>query len=137
MLLRRYGTTVRSVVPNFDPRAMTEISFRRDREHSIPSEEFDESYEKVREESLAGESEGPVQTEAEAALLGQLEEKLDGLLESLGDDEVLLVESEQGVDYPKVRDRKQGIIVDGENRLYFHWRVDPPLRVGIYRRRDL
>ena len=136
MLLRRYGTTMQSVVPNFDPRAMTEISFRRDREHSMPVEEFEQSYTKVREESLEGESEGPVQTEAEAALLDHLQERLEELLASLGNDEVLLVESEQGVDYPKLRDRKQGIIVEGENRLYFHWRVDPPLRVGIYRRRD-
>lgn len=135
MLLRRYGTTVQSVIPDFDPRAMTEISFRRDRAFSQPAEEFEAEHEKVREESLAGESEGAVQSEAEAALLDQLERRVRELLEGLQEGEVLLIESEQGVDYPKVRDRKQGIIVEGENRLYFHWRVDPPLRLGIYRRR--
>ena len=135
MLLRRYGSSYQSVVPHFDARAITEVSFRRDRAHTIGADDFDEQFEKLREERIAAESEGTVQAEAEAAVLEQMESKLQELLAQLSEGEILVVESEQGVDYPKLRDRKQGIIVDGENRLYFHWRVDPPLRIGLYRRR--
>ena len=136
MLLRRYVTTVHSVAPDFDSNALTEIAFRRDRAFSLPLAEFERTYEKLGEEAISGETEGPVQTEAEAELLGRLEARVQEILEGLEEREVLLVESEQGVDYPKMRDRKRGIIVEGENRLHFHWRVEPPLRVGIYRRRD-
>lgn len=136
MLLRRYGSNVQSVVPNFDANAMNEIGFRRDRDFSIEAEAFAAQWEKVGEEALAGETDGPVQSEAEAALLAQLEARIAALQAGLREGEVLLVESESGVDYPKMRDRKQGIIVEGENRLHFHWRVDPPLRIGIYRRRS-
>jgi hypothetical protein len=135
MLLRRYGNALHSVVPNFDPNALTEISFRRDRFFSISGEAFGIEYEKVREEELSPESDGMVQSEAESELLARLEQGLRAIEEALGEGELLLVESEQGTDYPKVRDRKEGIIVEGENRLVFHWRVEPPLRVGIYRRR--
>jgi hypothetical protein len=133
MLLRRYGTALHSVVSDFDPRAMTEIRFRRDRELSVPADDFDSRYEKVREEELTAESEGPVQTEAEQAVLDDLEGRLNGVLDGLGEGEVAVVESEQGTDYPKLRERKEGVIVKGENRLHFHWWVDPPLRVGVYR----
>jgi hypothetical protein len=136
MLLRRYGATLQSVVPDFDSNALTEISFRRDRAFSIPLETFEAEYVKVEEEALAGETEGPVQTEAESELLRMLESRLRAILEGLSLGEVLLVESEQGVDYPKMRDRKRGVIVEGENRLRFQWRVEPPLRVGVYRRRE-
>ena len=27
------------------------------------------------------------------------------------------------------------LVVEGENRLYFHWWIDPPLKVGVYRKR--
>jgi len=135
MLLRYYGESVQSVVPGFDANTLTEIGFRRDRKFSQPREEFAVQYEKVREEALVTQTDGPVQSEAEALLLRKLETGLNDLIAGLGEDEVLLIESEQGVDWPKVRDRKQGIIVAGENRLYFHWRVEPPLRLGVYRRR--
>jgi hypothetical protein len=136
MLLRRYGTSLQSVVTDFDSNALSEIGFRRDRKFSIAADAFGKEYEQVREESVASESDGPVQTEAETLLLERLEQKIGGLVNALGPGEVLVVESEQGVDYPKARDRKEGIIVDGENRIYFHWRVEPPLRVGIYRRKN-
>ena len=77
-----------------------------------------------------------MQSEAEAELLRVVEAQLQGLLGELREGEVLLVENQQGVDYPKLRDRKEGVIVEGENRLRFHWRVDPQLRLGLYRRRD-
>lgn len=135
MLLRRYGTTLHSVVPDFDPRAMTEIRFRRDREFSLPDDELGAGYEKVREEALDAESEGSVQSEAEQAVLDRLQEKLQSVLDGLDEGELAVIESEQGTDYPKLRERKEGVIVDGENKLYFQWWVDPPLRIGVYRPR--
>jgi hypothetical protein len=67
--------------------------------------------------------------------LTRLGAELLAIEEKLGEGDLLLIESEQGTDYPKVRDRKEGIVVEGESKLVFHWRVEPPLRVGIYRRR--
>jgi len=136
MLLRRYGDSIQSVVTRFDPRAITEISFRRDQVESLSVEEFEARYEPVRESRIGGETHGDVQSEAEAELLRVVEAQLQELLGELREGEVLLVENRQGVDYPKLRDRKEGVIVEGENRLRFHWRVDPQLRLGLYRRRD-
>lgn len=102
----------------------------------MSAEELEEGYEKVREETVSGTTEGAVQSEAEIALLDQLQEAITRLLGELDEGELLVFENQTGVDYPKLRDRKEGIIVDGENRLYFHWRVDPPLRFGLYRPRS-
>jgi len=136
MLLRRYGNALQSVDVDFDSNAINEIGFRRNREFSVPLETWKKEYEKVREDSLTSESDGLVQTEAEALLLERLREKIGALLAGLAEGEIPLIESEQGVDYPKARDRKEGILVEGENRIHFHWRVEPPLRIGIYRRKS-
>lgn len=134
MLLRRYGSTVQSVETNFDARALNEIGFRRDQRWSLPWPEFEASYTRVEGGDISADSEGWVQDEAEQELLRVLEARLQERLASLGPDEVLLVESEQGNDYPKTRDEKKTVPVEGENRLHFTWRVDPPLRVGVYRK---
>ncbi len=136
MLFRRYGNRIESVVTNFDPRALTEIAFRRDRARTLSAADFGARYLKVAEYVTADETEGPIQSEAEAELLDRLAEKVRSLLGGLEAGQLLLVENEQGVDYPKVRDRKESVIVEGENRLYFRWRVDPPLRLGVYRPRE-
>ena len=136
MIFQRYGSTVRSVEPDFDSRALTEIVFRRDRETSIPVDEFFRRYEKEEERELTAESEGPVQDEAQQALLEDLEGQIEDLLADLDENRVLFVESEQGKDYPKTRDRRKDVVVEGENRLYFYCRVEPPLRIGIYREKD-
>ena len=52
---------------------------------------------------------------------------------SLTDDEFLVVESEQGQDYPKTRTKQKNVIVDGDNRLYFYSSVSPPLKVAVFR----
>ncbi len=134
MILRRYGSTVRSVELNFDARALTEIGFRREGGFALPVEEFEGAYRKEREVELAPRAEGSVQTETEEEVLAHLTDGIRAVESALAPDEVLLVESEQGVDFPKLRERREGIIVDGENRLHFHWWVDPPLRLGIYRK---
>jgi hypothetical protein len=135
MILKRYGTSYQSVETNFNARALTEIAFRRDRAFSIPVEEFAATYEKVDERSLTAVAEGKVHDEVEGDLLRVLEDNLEEMLKGLGEGEVLVVESTEGEDHPKTRDKKKNVIVDGENRLYFHWWVAPPLRMGVYRKK--
>lgn len=134
MILKQYGTSYQSVESNFNSRALTEIAFRRDRAFSIPTEDFEASYERIDEKALSAETEGDVQDEAEEGLLKALQERLEEALRELGEGEVLVVQSREGEDYPKTRDKKKNVIVDGENRLYFYWWVDPPLRLGVYRK---
>lgn len=136
MILKLYGTSYHSVDPNFNSRALTEIAFRRNRAFSIPVEDFEASYEQVVERALTAETEGEVHDHAEAELLAKLEEELESLLSGLGEGEVLVVESREGEDHPKTRDKKKNVVVDAENRLYFYWWVDPPLRMGVYRKKS-
>ena len=133
MILRRYGTTIHGVETNFDSKAFTEIGFRRGQQFSSASDEFLASHERVAEHALVAESEGDVQAEVESALLDDLLAQLRKLDAGLGEGEYLLVESEQGQDYPKTRTRQKNVVMDGENRLYFYANVDPPLKVAIFR----
>jgi hypothetical protein len=136
MIVRRYGVTVQSVEPNFDSRAMTEIGFRRTADLVIPAAEFEELYERVEERALVATSEGAVKIETEQALLDDLLSQIAELREGLAEGMLLLVESQAGRDYPKLRDHTTVKVVGGlENRLHFAWHVDPPLRLGVYRRR--
>ena len=112
MILRKYGTSMQSVELNFDSKALTEIGFRRDHAHSIPVEEF----------------------ETEQRLLDHLEAEIQGLMDSLGEAEVLVVESQAGVDFPKTRHKSRVVVEGGENRLFFSAWVEPPLRMGRYRK---
>lgn len=133
MILRRYGTTLQSVELDFDAHALNEVGFRRDRKTRFEQEDFAAHWEKVEERALAAATEGPVQDDAEVALLADLERQLRELEAGLDDDEILVVENDAS-DYPKTRDVKREVVVDGRNRLHFSWRIDPPLRVGVYRR---
>jgi len=135
MILKKYGSSLHSVDINFDARAMTEIGFRRNHETSIPVDEFEDRY--VRDEllELTAEVQGAVQDEAEVGVLAELRTQVEALNAALEAGQVLLIESEQGNDYPKTRDDKKNVIADGENRLHFVWRIDPPLRIGRYRLR--
>ncbi len=134
MIVRRYGSTVQSVVPNFDSRAMTEIGFVRTTDLSIPAAEFAERYEQVEERALVATAEGDVKVEAEQALLDDLLEQIAELRAGLTEEMLILVESQPGRDYPKLRDQTTVRVVGGiENRLHFTWTVDPPLRLGVYR----
>lgn len=133
MILRRYGTSYQSVVPNFEAKALNEVGFRRDHDTSIPVEDFESRYEVIESHELSAKGEGDVQNEAEQALLDDLLEQVESLESELGENEVLVVESEQARDWPKTRQKQENVIVEGQNRLYFHVRVEPPLRIGIYR----
>ena len=135
MILRKYGTKVLSVTPNFDSRAMTEIGFMRDGALSMSADDVAERYERLDGRELAATAKGEVQGDVEDAVLADLREQLDKLVASLGDGATLLIENEQGVDQPKTRGRQTTIVVDGENRLIFEYTVDPPLRLSILRPR--
>lgn len=135
MILRRYGTTIQSVATNFESKAFTEIGFRREQQFVSDYDDFLSNYERVSEHALVAESEGNVQDEVESALLQDLLAQLGELNAGLGEREHLLVEGEQGQNYPKTRTRQKNVVVDGENRLYFYSTVDPPLAVAVFRAR--
>ena len=136
MILRRYGSTFQEVETNFDARALTEIGFRRTHGRAVPSDEFERDYQQVSTQELDGTATGDVQDEVETRVLAELRGRLDEVHASLGADEVLVIESEQGQDYPKTRSQQRSAVIDGENRVHFTVRIEPPLRVGVYRRRE-
>ncbi|MBR9988940.1 MAG: hypothetical protein KFH98_04245 [Gemmatimonadetes bacterium] len=135
MITKRYGSKVQSVRVNFDANAMNEVGFQRDNEWSLATDEFEETYEKTEAHELTAAAEGDVQGEAEEKLLESLHEQLLAVEKTVGDDGVLMVESEQGVDYPKTRHTQTNKVVGNENRFYFRFTVEPPLRVAVYRKR--
>jgi hypothetical protein len=135
MILKRYGTALHSVELNFDANALNEIGCRRDRQLSIPVDEFESLWERVEEYALDGSEEGWVQGEVEQKMLDHLIADIDRIVAAMAEGEVLLVESEQGVDYPKARGSQKVVVEAGENRKYFRSWVEPSLRVGRYRKK--
>ena len=131
MILRRYGNWYHSVRPNFNPAAMTEIGFQRDRVFSVSAADFEDGYLAVGRTELDAEADGDVQRHAERELLAKLEGALKGRVAGLGPGQVLVVMNDR-TDWPKTRERRENVIVDDENRFYFHWWVDPPLRVVVF-----
>ena len=136
MILRRYGNTIQSVNPNFDPRAMTEVSFTRSGELTINANEFAERYEREDGRELTAAADGDVQDEVEGAVLEQLEQQLDQLDRETAGDRVLLIENQPGKDQAKTRSVQTTRVVQGANRFHFEFSIDPPLKVGIYRRKN-
>ena len=134
MIFRRYGTAYQSVDVNFDSKALNEVGFRRNREESIPADGFDSSYETLAQHELTAEADGDVQDATEAMLLEKLEGRIEALHGALGDDEILVVENEQGHDWPKTKQKTSNVIVEGVNRLHFQYTVSPPLRITVRRR---
>ena len=134
MLIRRYGSNIQSVEPNFQPNALTEIAFTRTDEFRSDTETFHEEWQKTESHEVTGETEGNVKTEVESALLVDLRSQLDAIVADAGEDAVVLVENGPGPDHPKMRDSTKTLVVAGENRLRFTYTVDPPLRVAVYRR---
>jgi hypothetical protein len=135
MIFRRYGSSYHSVDTNFDSLALNEVAFRRNREESIPVEDFDSGFETVSSHELVAEAEGDVQDHTEQELLDRLEAGLREVEEGAGEAAVLVIENEQGNDWPKTRQKTTNVVVEGENRLRFHYTVAPPLRVTVRRRK--
>ena len=134
MILCRYGKNIQSVKANFDSRALTEVKFIRDQEVSMLADDFFQTHEKVSEHSLTAQSEGGVQDEVESIMLNDLLKQLSALQRSFGEGRVLFIESEKGKDYPKTNTRQKNIVLDGDNRFYFYSNIDPPLKLGVYRK---
>jgi hypothetical protein len=134
MIFRRYGTSFQSVETNFDSKALNEIGFRRSNEESIPADGFDEAYPVVTSHELMAEAEGEEQDRTEAVLLERLLARLKELDGALGGGEILVVENDQGHDWPKTKQTISNVVVEGENRLHFHYTVAPPLKVTVRRR---
>lgn len=135
MIFRKYGKSYHSVVPNFDSRAMTEVGFQKIGDEPVEASEFEGAYERVDGRELTALAEGSVQDEVEKQMLASLRTQLLEYEKSVGDDAVLVVESEQGKDYPKTREKTTTKVLGNENRLHFERTIDPPLRIGVYRKR--
>jgi hypothetical protein len=135
MIFRRYGTTYESVALNFDSKALNEIGFRRDRAESIPAADFEAAFTREATREIVAEAEGDVQDHTEQLLLDALEDRIETLRGALEEGRILVVENEQGHDWPKTKQRTSNVIVEGENRLHFDYTVAPPIRISVYCRR--
>jgi len=133
MIFRRYGTTYQSVDMDFSAEALNEVGFRRNRETSIPVEDFESRYEHIETVELVSESQGAVQNDTEQVLLDRLAEKVREQLARLEDGGILVVENENGRDYPRTHQETKNVIERGANQLHFEYTIDPPLRVALYR----
>jgi hypothetical protein len=132
MIVRRYGSRIQSVTPNFDSRAMTEIGFLRGNALTMTADELAERYRRTEQRELRASAQGGVQGEVEDAVLASLLEQLEQLEASAGEGALLLIENEPGVDHPKTHSRQMTTVSMGENRFVFEYTIDPPLRVAIY-----
>jgi hypothetical protein len=133
MIFRRYGNAYHSVELNFDSKALNEIGFRRDRTESIATDDF-ESFEKKATHELVAEADGSVQDETEQILLQRLAEQLLTIDRNLGPGEILVVDNDQGNDWPKTKQHTKNVVVGGENKLHFTYSMAPPLRATVWRR---
>jgi hypothetical protein len=137
MILRRYGSSVHSVQPNFDSRAMNEIGFQKDGALSLSWDEFEQKYRRAEGHELTSRAEGFVQQEAEDQVLRDLLEQLNRVTAGLQDGSVVFIESEAGKDYPRTREKQKTVVVGMDNRLHFERTVEPPLKVAVYAERDV
>ncbi len=135
MILRKYGKSYHSVTPNFDSRAMTEIGFQKSGEQSHETTEFEAAYERIEGHELSATAEGVVQDQVEKEMLESLRKQLVDIEQALDANSVVVIESEQGKDYPKTRETTTTAVVGHENKLHFQRYVEPPLRVAVYRKR--
>lgn len=133
MILRAYGETLQSVDIVFDSKAFNEIGFRRNRQESFPVEEFDSEWTRESVHELSATAEGDVQDETQQRMLDDLREKLEAVEREAGEDGMVRIESDER-DWPKARDEQKKVTVDGDNRLRFLARIDPPLQVAVWRR---
>lgn len=134
MIFRKYGKSYHRVTPNFDSRAMTEVGFQKAGDDPIEAAEFEARYERVESRDLTSQAAGAVQDAVEKEMLENLKQQLLDLEQGAGN-AVVVIESEQGKDYPKTREKTTTQVVGNENKLHFERTIDPPLRVGVYRPR--
>ena len=131
MILRRYGSWYHSVRTNFNPSALTEIGFQRDRALSISASDLEAKYASVAGHEVIAEAGGDVQRHAERDILARMDEAIERRVAALEHGQLLVVQNERD-DWPKTRERREAVVVGGENRFRFQWSVEPPLRLGVY-----
>ena len=131
MIFRRYGTSYQSVDMDFDAKALNDVAFRRNRREAIPVDELEASYVTVETVELVAVAQGKVQYRTKQDLLDRLQAQVEELQGRLAEGGILVVENEQGHDYPKTRQQTKNVVEDGENRLYFDYSMAPPLRVSV------
>ncbi len=131
MIFRRYGTSYQSVDMDFDAKALNDVAFRRNRRQAIPVDDFESSYVTVETVELVAVAQGKVQYQTKQDLLDRLQAQVEELQGRLAEGGILVVENEQGHDYPKTRQQTKNVVEDGENRLYFDYSMAPPLRVSV------
>jgi hypothetical protein len=136
MMLRRYGNRLQSVRPHFDVLALTEIGFRRDHEMVVNAADFEERYQRVAMHELTADANGAVQRDVEQELLDDLQQQLESIERDAGSGAVLVLENVGTVDAPKTRGRQRTEVVRDENRYHFSYTIEPPLQIGVYRRRS-
>ena len=134
MILRRYGSWYHSVRTNFNPSALTEIGFQRDRALSLSASDLEAKYKSVADHEVVAEAGGDVQRYAERDLLARMDEAVGRRVAALDPGQILVVRNERD-DWPRTRERREAVVVGGENRLRFQWSVEPPLRLGVYAER--
>jgi hypothetical protein len=83
---------------------------------------------------LVAEAEGAVQDETERVLLDRLAEQVRALDRGLASGEILVIDNDQGNDWPKTKQKTSNVVVEGENKLYFHYTMGPALRATVWRR---
>ncbi|MDX1493911.1 MAG: hypothetical protein R3253_07635 [Longimicrobiales bacterium] len=135
MIFRRYGTTYQSVDMDFAAEALNEVGFRRNRQESVPVEDFESRYEHMETVELIAEAEGTVQNDTEQDLLDTLAGKVREQMDRLPEGGILVVENENGRDYPRTHQETKNVVERGENKLRFEYSIDPALRVALYRPR--
>ena len=135
MIFRRYGTTYQSVDMDFAAEALNEVGFRRNRQESVPVEDFESRYEHMETVELIAEAEGTVQNDTEQDLLDTLAGKVREQMDRRPEGGILVVENENGRDYPRTHQETKNVVERGENKLRFEYSIDPALRVALYRPR--
>jgi len=133
VIYRRYGTSYQSVDIDFDAKALNDIGFRRNRQHEIATDGFEDGYTPIETVELTAEAEGAVQYETKQVLLDRLRDQLLEREGTLPEGGILVVENESGHDYPKTRQATRNVVEEGENRLHFEYSMAPPLRITLYR----
>src|SRR4051812_48696397 len=99
MIVRRYGSKVHSVEPDFSSVALTEIAFRRDHEWSLDAAEFDAAYERVDVQEFTASGAGDIQTNVENEVLQTLLADLHSLESAAAEGDLLMVENELAKDF--------------------------------------
>jgi hypothetical protein len=119
--------------------AMTEIAFTpvTDRVNAVntlpPEAVLLSALEKLEEIPLEPVAEGAVQSETEAKVLELLRDEVEAARSRMPPGQLLVVENQPGIDWPKTRETRTEILEPMGNRFHFRWHVAPPLRLGRYR----